>query len=145
MNTETEKTAKSAEQAADENSLLSIVNQAESVNETQAPGSATAAQSEPVKPPPDPGSVAISAMAVGVMARGAEMFYPCLSFDNGTKQHGVEVLAPVLAKHNLKSEFFKKWEEEFAAGAFFGGLIFQSYVKIQAWKVEQAKEVKSDV
>jgi len=128
---------KSEEQIQAEKSLESIVNQAETIdNATGQPVNDAAAADPGIQV--DAASLGISQMLVGLMATGAEMAYPCLRFDDDTKGQGAAVLAPVLAKHNLESAFFEKWKEEFAAGAFFSGIIFSSYVKVQAWKREQA-------
>ena len=137
MNDQTQNTAKPAEQVSAESSLAQVVLAAENVNNNeQAQPGQPAAETE--KPALDSQGLAV-ALVVGV-SQLATVVYPCLSYDIQTKEKAVEVLVPVLDKYNLNSPLLDRWKEEIAAGMFFGGLIFQSYMQVQAWKAEQAKK-----
>lgn len=78
--------------------------------------------------------------ACEMLARGASLRWECLTYTDGVKDEGARVLVPVMLKYGMQNEFLSKWAEEFAAGAFFAGVIFTSYQKVQAVKAQKAAE-----
>ena len=90
-------------------------------------------------------AVGIASIAVQIAASAAVTAYPCLSFDDALKGQAVSVLVPVLVKYDVSSAFMERWKEEFAAGAFFAGVIFSAYQTIQADKKKrEEKEVNGE-
>lgn len=79
-----------------------------------------------------------------IAARGAQMRWPCLSYNDDVKNEGAAVLVPVIIKYNVQNEFFAKYQEEFAAGAFFAGVIFTSYQKVKAYEAEQKARAQAE-
>lgn len=127
---------------------LTVGNEAEaqSIMRMVAEGESNEQQHESAQPEADTAqAVGIASIMVQLLARGAVIAYPCLSFDDAVKGEAVNVLVPVLTKYNVSSEFLDRWKEEFAAGMFFAGVIFGSYQTVQADKRKrEEKEVHGE-
>lgn len=90
-------------------------------------------------------AIGIASIIVSLSANAAVIAYPCLSFDDAVKGQAVGVLVPVLMKYDVGSAFLERWKEEFAAGAFFAGVIFSAYQTVQADKRKrEEKEVNAE-
>ncbi len=72
-----------------------------------------------------------------LLAKGATMRWPYLQYPDDTIKQGAAVLAPVLVKYDMQSEFLDKWKEEISAAVFFGTLIASSYSTIKAHEAEE--------
>lgn len=70
--------------------------------------------------------------------------WPGITFDQDETHQGVDVLAPVLIKYDLGSALFDRWKEEFAAGAFFAGLITAKVEQYEAAQRKRQEEKKTE-
>lgn len=91
----------------------------------------------------------VARMVCELAARGASLRWSCLTYGDEVKHNGAQVLVPLMLKYDIQSEFMARWSEEFAAGAFFAGVIFTSYQKVKmheaAEKAKQAEQEAQEV
>jgi hypothetical protein len=112
--------------------------------EENAPNEEEQAQAEKETVNAEMQAYGVARMACEMAARGASMRWECLSYTDKVKDEGAQVLVPVFLKYGLQNEFMSKWAEEFAAGAFFAGVIFTSYQKVQAEKAKKEAEKEAE-
>lgn len=128
--------------------LNEINNMADTIEQAQTIPPPEGEKPEPPPVSPEMQAYGMARMICELAAKGAQMRWECLSYNDEIKNQGAQVLVPVLLKYDMQNEFFAKYAEEFAAGAFFAGVIYTSYMKVQAHKAEQAaknaKEVKTE-
>lgn len=108
--------------------------------ELEAENAIPAAEDEQPSVSPEMQAYGLARAICELAAKGASMRWDCLSYNDTVKDQGAQVLAPVFLKYDIQSEFLAQWSEEIAAGAFFAGVIFTSYQKIEAEKEEKRKK-----
>ena len=121
--------------------LRELQNMAEGLEDKAAPQGEAEAEQPSVSP--ELQAYGMARMICEVAARGAQMRWACLSYGDEVKEQGAQVLTPVFLKYNVQNEFMAKYAEEFAAGAFFAGVIFTSYQKIKQDEAERAAAAKA--
>lgn len=89
--------------------------------------------------------------ALGLAQMGVELVaglvgrrWPVLVYSPEQKTTAAAVLVPVLVKYDLSPAWLDKYKEEFAAGAFFAGLVIESVRKVREAEAAAAEKAKKD-
>lgn len=125
--------------------LREIEGMSAAIDAEQAPQQPESEQAAKPEVSPEMQAYGMARMICELAAKGAQMRYDCLNYNDDIKHQGATVLVPVLLKYDLQNEFLAKYAEEFAAGAFFAGIIYTSYMKVQAKKAEEAAKKAQEV
>ena len=124
--------------------LRELENMAASLEAEQAPPPPPEDDTAQASISPEMQAYGMARMICEVAAKGAQIRWNCLTYSDDIKDQGAQVLVPLFLKYDIQNEFLAKYAEEFAAGAFFAGIIYTSYAKVKAHEAEQAKKTAKE-
>lgn len=89
-------------------------------------------------------SAMLAALICQALAKGAEIRWPVLNFEQAVIEQGSEKLAPVLAKYGASAGFLEAYKVEIEAGMFFGAVIYQCHKKIKEEAAAKSEKAKNE-